>query len=214
MDLYDFDLVVSTVKLNLQGIAWIKVSPMLEDNDILALQKIFLNLRKQKWKHKNNGIAEHTAESEGAFVLELQNISTDAACRDWQSAIDAAGGLLEKQGVITAEYIQGMKEAVEKYGAYCVFCPGVALVHASPENGVNRFGLSLVKLREPVCFGHASNDPVLWVICLASEERNPRLQQVLGIMNLMSDPQMRKELDKLTTAQEVLQYLIDRKMEE
>lgn len=107
-----------------------------------------------------------------------------------------------------------MKEAVEKYGAYCVFCPGVALVHASPENGVNRFGLSLVKLREPVCFGHASNDPVLWVICLASEERNPRLQQVLGIMNLMSDPQMRKELDKLTTAQEVLQYLIDRKMEE
>lgn len=33
-------------------------------------------------------------------------------------------------------------------------------------------------------------------------------------MNLMSDPQMRKELDKLTTAQEVLQYLIDRKMEE
>ena len=214
MDLYDFDLVVSTVTWNLQGIAWIKVSPMLEDNDILAVQKIFLNLRKQKWKHKNNGIVEHTAESEGAFVLELQNISTDAACRDWQSAIDAAGGLLEKQGVITAEYIQGMKEAVEKYGAYCVFCPGVALVHASPENGVNRFGLSLVKLREPVCFGHASNDPVLWVICLASEERNPRLQQVLGIMNLISDPQMRKELDKLTTAQEVLQYLIDRKMEE
>lgn len=84
------------------------------DNDILALQKIFLNLRKQKWKHKNNGIAEHTAESEGAFVLELQNISTDAACRDWQSAIDAAGGLLEKQGVITAEYIQGMKEADRK----------------------------------------------------------------------------------------------------
>ena len=57
MNLYDFDLVVSTVTLNLQGITWIKVSPMLEDNDILALQKIFLNLRKQKWKHKNNGIA-------------------------------------------------------------------------------------------------------------------------------------------------------------
>ena len=59
---------------------------------------------------------EPAAEAEGAFVLEPQNISTDAACRDWQSAIDAAGGLLEKQGVITAECIQGMKEAVEKYG--------------------------------------------------------------------------------------------------
>ena len=68
--------------------------------------------------------------------------------------------------------------------------------------------------KEPVRFGHESNDPVIWVICLASEERNPRLQQLLGIMNLMSDPQARKELDKLTTAQEVLQYLIERKMEE
>lgn len=214
MNLYDFDLVVSTVTLNLQGITWIKVSPMLEDNDILALQKIFLNLRKQKWKHKNNSMTEPVAEAEDVFVLEPQNISMDAACRDWQSAIDAAGGLLQKQGVITAEYIQGMKEAVEKYGPYCVFCPGVALVHASPENGVNRFGVSLVKLKEPVRFGHESNDPVIWVICLASEERNPRLQRLLGIMNLMSDPQARKELDKLTTAQEVLQYLIERKMEE
>ena len=159
-------------------------------------------------------MTEPVAEAEDVFVLEPQNISMDAACRDWQSAIDAAGGLLQKQGVITAEYIQGMKEAVEKYGPYCVFCPGVALVHASPENGVNRFGVSLVKLKEPVRFGHESNDPVIWVICLASEERNPRLQQLLGIINLMSDPQARKELDKLTTAQEVLQYLIERKMEE
>ena len=46
---------------------------------------------------------------------------------------------------------------------------------------------------------------------LPVKSANPRLQQLLGIMNLMSDPQMRKELDKLTTAQEVLQYLIDRK---
>ena len=97
-------------------------------------------------------MTEPVAEAEDVFVLEPQNISMDAACRDWQSAIDVAGGLLQKQGVITAEYIQGMKEAVEKYGPYCVFCPGVALVHASPENGVNRFGVSLVKLKEPVRF--------------------------------------------------------------
>lgn len=51
-------------------------------------------------------------------------------------------------------------------------------------------------------------------LVLPVKERNPRLQQLLGIMNLMSDPQARKELDKLTTAQEVLQYLIERKMEE
>ena len=79
MNLYDFDLVVSTVTLNLQGITWIKVSPMLEDNDILALQKIFLNLRKQKWKHKNNSMTEPVAEAEDVFVLEPQNISMDAA---------------------------------------------------------------------------------------------------------------------------------------
>ncbi len=84
----------------------------------------------------------------------------DAACRDWQSAIDAAGGLLQKQGVITAEYIQGMKEAVEKYGPYCVFCPGVRWCMQVRKNGVNRFGVSLVKLKEPVRFGHESNDPV------------------------------------------------------
>ncbi len=55
------------LRLNLQGITWIKVSPMLEDNDILALQKIFLNLRKQKWKHKNNSMTEPVAEAGGCI---------------------------------------------------------------------------------------------------------------------------------------------------
>lgn len=213
MHLCEFDLIVSTVALDIQNVKWVKVSPMLEDQDILTLQKMFLELRKYK---RRNGEEPKAAEQkpESQLILSLENIRLGEKCRDWQEAIDRAGELLLQKQCVTEGYIQSMKDAVRDYSAYCVFCPEVALVHANPDCGVLKFGISLIRLEKPVPFGHPLHDPVRWVIGLASREQEPNLNQVMWIMNLLSDPIVRGEWNEMTAPQEVLAYIKEKRMEE
>lgn len=47
---YDFDVIISTITLKEPEDLWIKVSPMLEDEDILRLQKLFMDIKRNKKK--------------------------------------------------------------------------------------------------------------------------------------------------------------------
>jgi len=78
-----------------------------------------------------------------------------------EAAVRAGGALLLKSG---KAYIDAMVRTVQETGAYMVLAPGLALMHARPEDGVLDVGLSLVTLKNPVEFGSKANDPVKLVI--------------------------------------------------
>ena len=102
-----------------------------------------------------------------------------------------------------------MIRSYETNGAYFVYCPGVALAHAGPEDGVRFFGLSLIRLKKPVPFGHRQHDPVAWCICLAIQEKDEQIQEVLRLMNLLGNPEKRPELDAIACSGELLQYIME-----
>ncbi len=76
----------------------------------------------------------------------LENVS----CATWQEVVDVAGGLLVREGAVEPRFLDSIKETVEEFGAYMVLIDDVAFFHGRPEAGVNRLGMSLVLLKEPV----------------------------------------------------------------
>ncbi|MDF3002511.1 MAG: modulated transcriptional regulator, MtlR family [Bacillota bacterium] len=199
----DFDLIISTIVLPDMEHRSIKVSPMLDDSDIIGLQRILLEIKKEKRKkrlfQRKNQEVNH-AEFEGNIrkmedVFPLKNIILDAECRDWREGIKLAASPLLAGGSITTQYLGAIEASVIANGAYFVFCPGVALAHAGPGDGVNRFEISLVRLRTPICFGHKINDPVRYILCFGSTTNPEDANTILKLMNFISLEGMLEELD-------------------
>ena len=86
---------------------------------------------------------------------------------DWRHATRSAAGLLVELGTAPQDYPGECVAAVEEHGPYIVLAPGVALVHARQGAGLAE-GLALLRLAEPVEFGHPGNDPVDVLLAFSS----------------------------------------------
>lgn len=204
--IYDYDFILSTVSLSEPEDTWVKVSPMLEDEDIIRLQKIFIGISRRK---KQPILAPPLAETAKSipFLLKEENILLDVACQDWKEVISKSSTPLLMDGSIDSRYTNAMIQSCETNGAYFVYCPGVALAHADPKDGVHFFGLSLLRLKNPVCFGHDKNDPVSWCICMAVPRQNEHIQDVFTLMDLLGDPVYRARMAQIPNRKELLSFI-------
>lgn len=106
---------------------------------------------------------------------------------DWQGAIRLACGLLEERAAVRSEYADRCIATVEEHGPYIVLTPGIALAHARPEDGVQRLGVSVVTLAEPVEFGHLDNDPVDVVFAFGSPDDEQHLAVLAELARQLAD---------------------------
>lgn len=210
---YDYDLILSTVSLQEPEDTWVKVSPMLEEEDILKLQKIFVDMSRMKNQLKLHPIRK-TAGKSIPTVLKEENILLDISCQDWKDVIVRTSAPLLMDGSIDSHYVNAMIQSCEINGAYFVFCPGVALAHAGAQDGVRGFGLSLSRLKKPVAFGHRQHDPVTWCICMAVPEQDSRIQEVLQLMNLFGNAALRNHMEQLTDRTSLLNFIKEKTQED
>ncbi len=213
---YDYDLIISTIVLPNAAGRWIKVSPMLEDSDIIGLQRILLDIKKEK-KRKLLSKMQYSRKSEIISasnikrleqVLPEANILLDVKCGDWKEGIRLAAAPLLESGSITEQYIRAIENSVIANGAYFVFCPGVALAHAGPGDGVKRFEISFARLHTPVSFGHRTNDPVRYIICFGSTNSPEDANLILKLMNIISTEGMLEQLDSYEDRTLLYQHII------
>ena len=200
---YDFDLIISTIVLPNTIGNWIKVSPILEDSDIIGVQRMLLKIKKEKKRKllsKMQYIKRSDPISDSSIkrleqVLPETNIILDVNCADWREGIHLAAAPLLNSGSITEQYIRAIENSVVANGAYFVFCPGVALAHAGPGDGVRRFEISILRIHTPICFGHKRNDPVRYILCFGSTNSPEDANLILKLMNIVSTEGMLEELD-------------------
>lgn len=121
-------------------------------------------------------------------LLPERACAVGVAAADWRDAVRASGDALRDSGATTDAYTDEMIRTVEEYGPYMVIAPGVALAHSRPSPAVLRTGMSMVTLREPVTFGHATNDPVSLVIGLAAHDESGHIGAIASVARLLSDP--------------------------
>lgn len=217
IQLYDYDLIISTISLHNEVGNWIKVNPMLDDKDIIGLQRILFNIKRHKrncvltkMQHINKRetiTATHLQRLEQ--VLPIENIDLEVSCKDWRDAIHFAAGILLRNKSITKQYIQAIEDSVIVNGAYFVYCPGVALAHSGPTDGVVRFDISLIRLLTPVKFGHKTNDPVRYIICFGSTNQKEDTNLILKLMNMIGSPELLQQLDVANNKKSFYKHIIE-----
>ncbi|WP_347862311.1 BglG family transcription antiterminator [Salimicrobium sp. PL1-032A] len=85
-------------------------------------------------------------------LLTTETIRFKDSVSGWEEAIRVASEPLLKKETIQPGYVDAMIESVHELGPYIVIAPDIAIPHARPEEGVNRLGMSFLRLKEPVAF--------------------------------------------------------------
>lgn len=120
-------------------------------------------------------------------MISREAILLDYAAASAEEAILAAGNALHTSGACSEAYVQAMLANYREFGPYFVIAPGLAMPHARPEQGALKAQLSVVRLRHPVAFGHADNDPVRLVLGLSATGQDQHIDLIQKLVTLLGD---------------------------
>ncbi|WP_328516873.1 BglG family transcription antiterminator [Granulicatella seriolae] len=140
-------------------------------------------------------------------VLSESGIRLNVPATNWEEAIEEVAKPLVTSQVIEPRYITAMIDSVKEYGPYIVIGKHLALAHARPEEGVNKLGVSVLTLKEPIEFGHDGNDPVKIIFCLAAVDSYSHLNIMKNLIELIHDEEKVQKLTEATSKEEFQKIL-------
>jgi len=197
------DLVISTVEVPLEVKEFIVVNPLLDLEDLVSLKRRIFTITNRKQ-------LTHLIQKEGnevkiaiSDILAPTRIQLQQNVTTWRKGIRLAAEPLVKEAFVTTQYIKAMIQAVETLGPYMVFIPQIAIVHASPQRGVLKEGISLLTLSEPVVLGETDSVYVSCFIVLATLKKESQL--FLSLMKLLDCQSTIQTLMTSRSKQEILQ---------
>ncbi len=120
-------------------------------------------------------------------VISLKMIEVGYRAKDWEDAVREAGKLLMVDGCVNQDYIDSMVSTVKRVGTYIVISKGIALPHSRSGEGAFKVGISILKLAEPVVFGHPENDPVDLVFGLSSIDNSSHITALQDLASTLID---------------------------
>ncbi|MEC0304512.1 PTS sugar transporter subunit IIA, partial [Terribacillus saccharophilus] len=110
--------------------------------------------------------------------------------------------LLDK-GIIEKRYIDAMIKGCEE-DPYIVIGPGIAIPHASPEDGVVRTGMSLLKIKNGVQY---LNHRIHIIVVIAAKDKKEHIHALMQLMKLSKSEADMKALINGTTIPEMKQII-------
>nr|WP_175476208.1 BglG family transcription antiterminator [Evansella caseinilytica] len=140
-------------------------------------------------------------------LLTKEMIQYQETAGDWKAAIRLAAAPLIKNGSITHAYVQAMIANVEELGPYVVIAPGIALPHARPEQGVNKLGMSLLRLKESVYFSEQEKHRARLIIVLAAVDNEKHLRALSQLMTMLSDEAVLQQILTAESSGEIIGYI-------
>ena len=199
------DLIISTVPLSYTDIRTIQVNAILTDHDYVHILKELENITYKKKKKVDKAIvSEHNVFKS---LFDVKRVVLDVKVDAWQEAIIRVSEPLLWENMITPNYVHNMVDLVVKHGPYIVVAPGVAIPHASPNDGVIMPGISIMRLRKPVIFGKEGFDPVSIVICCAIIDEPEYINALMRLLTKIKDPLNIDRLLRAKTSEEIIKIL-------
>jgi len=148
-------------------------------------------------------------------LLIRKAIQAKLDLRTRDEVIEKSGELLVAAGAIEPRYTAAMKRVVDELGPYCVIAPGIALLHARPDDGVKRTCLALITLKTPLAFGHSSNDPVDLAFALGATDKQSHISALAELAGFLSDDKflriLRESEDSAVLQESIFDVLHNRK---
>ena len=229
----DVELIISTVPLEYYDVPVMEVSPFLVNKDLELLKSLlptkvidhFLlnNLMKIIESnceiHNLSQLTEDIAEllrikysksmehkPSLSEILPLSNIELDVHCEDWEAAVSYAGNILYQNGYTHEGYTREMIEHVKRNGYYIVITDGVALPHAGLRE-VKKVGMALIRLANPVSFGHPHHDPVDLIFALCTPSKNVHLEALNQFSVFINNSSLLEKLRQVKDVEKIVDII-------
>ena len=158
----------------------------LSDGDGSIIRQVRIEVR--RYFHEAQNMEEEILAPYLHQLLTPDHIVLDVKASDWKDAVAKSAGPLLELGYIEPRYVDAMIDNVVRNGPYIVLAPHFAIPHEAPEKGVNRMGMSLVRLARPVRFGAEGKDPVEFVCTLAPTDHKTHLKAFFNLLSMLSEP--------------------------
>lgn len=211
------DLIISTVPLSEVTVPWIQTSPVMSKQEIDTVQrklevigrKILLQGREVQRKLDEAPVPAMLPSAMSEHTLQVHNllcpshILLDKTVENWKEAIITAGEPLLWDQIITVDYLSAMIANMQENGPYFVISPGIAIAHAHPSNGVSNIGMTLMRLKTPISFGHPTNDPVRFVATVSMFDTVSHINVLFQLMNILCNQEILDKLSAAATPEEV-----------
>jgi mannitol operon transcriptional antiterminator len=159
-----------------------------------VLDKESLQQELKQYLYKPEKVVYEVGKPSLNDLLKRENIQIKDEVPDWKEAIRIAAEPLQRNRLITREYIQAMVDNIVKMGPYIVIAPKVAIPHARPEDGVNELSMSLLKLTNAVPFSDKVVHSIKLVIVLAAIDGETHLKALSQLTDMLSDETSMKKL--------------------
>lgn len=123
----------------------------------------------------------------------LQELITEATYQtsserlDWKSAIRLAAQPLLDSGQIELTYPEAMIAKVQEFGPFIDLGKGIAIPHARPEDGVNRVGMSMLVLENPIYLLDDPKHEIRLLICIAAVDNETHLKALSHLTTILRD---------------------------
>ena len=115
-------------------------------------------------------------------LIDEDCIIVDEKANSWEEAIEIASKPLIEKGYIEKEYVDSMIQSVNTHGPYMVLKDYFALMHARPEDGVNRMSMSLYVSSNPI---NMKGKEVKIFLVLASIDNDSHLDWLKKIIEII-----------------------------
>ncbi len=206
------EYIISTVPI-LQGkTRCIFIGHFLSRDDIGKLSAYF-TLRRTNFQQEKLPLfvpgAEEACEREGESLSSIvlqECICLDAVHRSISDAVRAGGELLEKQGFIGTAYIEEIERAVRENGRFMLIGPGIIMPHSMAGYHVCRTGISIIRLKKPVCLYDVDIE-VSWVFTLCALDRKSHLKALTQLTGIIGDPEEMKKMAQADSAEKLHRIL-------
>ena len=136
-------------------------------------------------------------------ILTPAKIQVNIPAADWKEAIRLCALPMLQRGSIEERYIDAMIASVLENGPYIELTDGFALPHEASDSGAVITDFQLIRLLEPVDFGHDEFGPVRYVCCLSAPDSKTHLKAFFHLVNMLQDPSFLKELDHAALPEEI-----------
>ncbi|WP_282675909.1 transcription antiterminator [Lactococcus cremoris] len=127
----------------------------------------------------------------------------------WQEAIELAAQPLLDKHEIEERYIKAIIDKVEAFGPYIDLGLGIALLHARPEEGVKKLGMSFLRCEHPVKLMDDVKHEIKLFIVLAAIDNETHLRALSTLTKILSNKERLSQLLAATNAAEVEQILLE-----
>ena len=208
LDDVDCDFIVSTTPID-SPIPCIVVNAVLDEENYQMISNAIAQVRKKNSTSNSTYEVANKDVHSSIFVsdfLKEENIVLNKYAGDWKEALISAGELLLWSNNITVNYLNQMVSLVLKYGPYIVFADGIALAHASPNDGVLSTGFSFVRLDHPVSFGHDKKDVNIIIGC-AINDTPAETMMLTNFMNIINIPEFNQKLLLASDKKEIIDII-------